>query len=272
MMLRRLTIVRAVPGRLLRPGCLGLVLFFAACGPKFGTDALEHRHPRMEEAARLVQQQDLEGAMAIYRRLLRREPEFATAHLQLGMAYQTLRDPVAAAYHFRQYLDQRPEGPKAEIVEQMLQSELIRLVDQHPAIRAMQPPDIVELQDEIARLREQLQHAQMRLSRSEIEAEQARRNGVPERAAPRRDSTPAPEPADTAARERTAPVSAETTRPQQEPATASRTYVVRPGDNLSLISQRMYNTPNRWREIMDANREKLPNERSLRPGQTLVIP
>jgi len=253
------------PGRLLRLAWLGLALLSAACGPKSGTDAVEHEHPRMREAARLVQQQDLEGAMAIYRRLLRRDPEFAAAHLQLGMAYQTLRDPVAAAYHFRQYLDQRPEGAKAEIVEQMLQSELIRLVDQHPAIRAMQPPDLVELQDEIARLREQLQHARMRLSRYEVEAEHVRRNGGPERS-----ERPAPpvEP-----RERAAPAATAVPAPAAQPSSAeSRTYVVRPGDNLSVISQRVYNTPHRWREILNANRETLPNERSLRPGQTLVIP
>lgn len=250
------------------PGLFVLILFFSACGRKSGTDALEHEHPRMKEAARLVQQQDLEGAMAIYERLLRRDPEFATAHLQLGMAYQTLRDPVAAAYHFRRYLDQRPEGAKAEIVEQMLQSELIRLVDQHPAIRAMQPPDIVELQDEIARLREQLQHAQMRLSRFEVEAQQTRRNGTGGG-----DSAPPPSaPQDSAgpsARPQAEPTPAVSAAPS---APASRTYTVRPGDNLSVISQRMYNTPHRWREILEANRETLPNERALRPGQTLVIP
>jgi TolA-binding protein len=254
---RRSRFVRQV----LFTGCL---LVMAACAPRSGTDALEHEHPRMQQAARLVQQQDLDGAMEIYRQLLRRDPEFATAHLQLGMAYQTLRDSVAAAYHFRQYLDQRPEGAKAEIVEQMLQSELIRLVDQHPAIRAMQPPDVVELQDEIARLREQLQTAQMNLSRKEIELQQTRRGGG-EPASSRAAPTPVPD-------VRTATAAAATPTPLPEPAPEARTYVVRPGDNLEAISLRMYGTRHRWREIMEANSEILPNERSLRPGQTLVIP
>lgn len=259
-------------GRMIfRSGILGAALLFAACGPKSGTDALEHEHPRMQEAARLVQQQDLEGAMAIYEGLLRRDPEFATAHLQLGMAYQTLRDPVAAAYHFRRYLDERPEGAKAEIVEQMLQSELIRLVDQHPAIRAMQPPDVVELQDEIAQLREQLQLAQMRLSRFELEANQPGRSEADRSSSPRTQASRT-ETAPTEDRTRTVPPPNGTAESPDVSVPETRTYVVRPGDVLSAISQRMYNTPHRWREIMEANPDQLPNERSLRPGQTLVIP
>lgn len=248
-----------------RVACLVPVLVWAACGPKSGSDTLEHGHPRMQEAARLIQQQDLEGALAIYARLLRQNPEFASAHLQMGMAYQTLRDPVAAAYHFRRYLEQRPEGAKAEIVVQMMQSELIRLVDQHPAIRAMQPPDVLELQDEISRLREQLQQAQLQRSRLELEARQARlkSDSIP--------ATPAVVPVEAPPRMQAV---------QEEPPhlltpsveELTRTYVVRPGDHLSAISQRMYNTPHRWREILDANREILPTERSLRPGQTLIIP
>lgn len=252
------------PASTFRPACLTLILFLSACGPKSGSDALEHGHPRMQEAARLIQQQDLEGAMAIYARLLRQNPEFASAHLQMGMAYQTLRDPVAAAYHFRQYLEQRPGGPKAEIVVQMMQSELIRLVDQHPAIRAMQPPDVLELQDEISRLREQLQQAQLHRSRLEVEASQARLKSNPIPAAPA--VVPVEEPP------RMQAVQEEPHIPIPSVAELTRTYVVRPGDHLSAISQRMYSTPHRWREILDANREILPTERSLRPGQILIIP
>lgn len=51
-----------------------------------------------------------------------------------------------------------------------------------------------------------------------------------------------------------------------------RTYVVQRNDTLSGISQKMYNTPNRWRDIYEANRNVLPAPERLSPGQTLVIP
>lgn len=272
MMRGRPSLLQKLSGRSVRGAVLAVVLCLTACGRKSGTDALEHEHPRMKEAARLVQQQDLEGAIAIYEKLLRRDPEFATAHLQLGMAHQTLQDPVAAAYHFRRYLDQRSEGEKAKIVEQMLQSELIRLVDQHPAIRAMQPPDIIELRDENARLREQVQQTQMRLARLEVESNQSRRTGgnVENRPAV---ATPAPVTGgDVAASTVDAGGRSGVDSVEERVVEEARRYTVRSGDNLSVISQRMYNTPHRWREILEANRETLPTERSLRPGQILVIP
>lgn len=51
---------------------------------------------------------------------------------------------------------------------------------------------------------------------------------------------------------------------------AARTYVVKAGDNLSRISQKMYGSTAHWRAIGDANH--LPNPDLIRPGQVLKIP
>lgn len=49
-------------------------------------------------------------------------------------------------------------------------------------------------------------------------------------------------------------------------------YVVRPGDTLAEISNRQYGTTAHWRLILEANRDRLKDERSIRPGQSIVIP
>jgi len=50
-------------------------------------------------------------------------------------------------------------------------------------------------------------------------------------------------------------------------------YVVRPGDTLSEISQRIYGRSRLWRLIRDANRELVGDGGELiRPGMTLKIP
>lgn len=49
-------------------------------------------------------------------------------------------------------------------------------------------------------------------------------------------------------------------------------YVVRRGDSLSVISRKVYGTSKRWREILAANKELLPNERALKAGMKIVIP
>lgn len=57
------------------------------------------------------------------------------------------------------------------------------------------------------------------------------------------------------------------------PAAGSGTeYVVKPGDTLAGIAQRHYGSSSRWRVILDANRDRLKDERSLRPGQTIILP
>ena len=57
-----------------------------------------------------------------------------------------------------------------------------------------------------------------------------------------------------------------------EAAPGSRTHVVKKGDTLAVISRKYYGTTMKWRAILEANKGILPDERSLKPGMTLVIP
>jgi nucleoid-associated protein YgaU len=51
-----------------------------------------------------------------------------------------------------------------------------------------------------------------------------------------------------------------------------RTYQVQPGDTLSSISRKVYQSPNRWKDILDANQNQLSNPDELKPGQTIILP
>jgi chromosome segregation ATPase len=55
-------------------------------------------------------------------------------------------------------------------------------------------------------------------------------------------------------------------------STETRAHTVANGENLSAISARYYGTPNRWRDIFDANREVMSSPNQLAPGTTLRIP
>ncbi|NIA07674.1 MAG: LysM peptidoglycan-binding domain-containing protein [Actinobacteria bacterium] len=65
--------------------------------------------------------------------------------------------------------------------------------------------------------------------------------------------------------------SAAATSPQPALRTA-RTYTVKPGDTLSDIASAKLGSSRRWRQIMDLNRDQLPDEYSLRPGMVLKLP
>jgi nucleoid-associated protein YgaU len=53
---------------------------------------------------------------------------------------------------------------------------------------------------------------------------------------------------------------------------APEEYIVQEGDTLSSIAQEVYGESRLWTQIRDANRDRLPDEGSLKIGQKLRIP
>jgi LysM repeat protein len=51
-----------------------------------------------------------------------------------------------------------------------------------------------------------------------------------------------------------------------------RTYVVQAGDTLESISKKFYQTPSRWKDVLDANQNQLSNPGELKAGQTIILP
>jgi nucleoid-associated protein YgaU len=62
------------------------------------------------------------------------------------------------------------------------------------------------------------------------------------------------------------------TRATFTPGQPARTHTISLGETLSGIALRYYGTATRWPEILAANRDVLPNERSFVAGRTLRIP
>ena len=52
----------------------------------------------------------------------------------------------------------------------------------------------------------------------------------------------------------------------------ARTYTVEKGDNLSVISKRVYGKSKYWKQIFDANRGTIENPDRIYPGQTITLP
>jgi nucleoid-associated protein YgaU len=123
----------------------------------------------------------------------------------------------------------------------------------------------VPLAAQTVALREQLRQTQAQMTAYAEENSQLKNRlavgaSAPGRGAPVVATPPSPAPAPAPA----APA----------PATAAgpRAHRIVAGDTLVKISQTYYGTPNRWNEILEANREALRDEKSLVIGRTLVIP
>ena len=52
----------------------------------------------------------------------------------------------------------------------------------------------------------------------------------------------------------------------------TRTYTVVAGDSLSKIAKKIYGDGGRWKEIFEANKDKIKNPDLIHPGQVLKIP
>lgn len=53
---------------------------------------------------------------------------------------------------------------------------------------------------------------------------------------------------------------------------AQKTYTVQSGDTLTKIAQTVYGDGTRWKEILEANRDQIPNPDIIQIGQELIIP
>ena len=49
-------------------------------------------------------------------------------------------------------------------------------------------------------------------------------------------------------------------------------YIVQRGDSLWKISQMAYNDSGKWKKIFEANRDKIKDVKSLKPGEIIIIP
>jgi nucleoid-associated protein YgaU len=54
--------------------------------------------------------------------------------------------------------------------------------------------------------------------------------------------------------------------------TKTRVYQVQSGETLQSISRKIYGTPNRWKDLLDANMTQIRTPSELKPGQTIILP
>jgi tetratricopeptide (TPR) repeat protein len=197
-----------------------------------------------------LQRGNNEAALRCFERIIQLSPkQSAEAHLESGEIYLNHRkDPIAAIYHYREYLAQVPSGRQSPLVRQRITTAEKVYLSQIPPLRHVtdgDPSDLLHslklLQDENSRLRRQLVALQAGTN--------SNKPSTGENSAS--DNPPA--------------------GVRKDPA-KTRHYAVTKGDTLSSISQKVYGTPGRWKDIFSANRQSLPSPSQLTIGQVLDIP
>jgi len=93
------------------------------------SDATAEQEVNYLRAKKLDEQQDFQAAAEFYKKTLSVNPDFAKAHLELGLlSDEKLGDPIAAIYHYRRYLELRPDSEKRQLVEDFIERAKLSLV------------------------------------------------------------------------------------------------------------------------------------------------
>lgn len=218
-------------------------------------------------------------AMSAFMKVTSKRSDAPESHFELGRIYlDHMNDPDSAIYHFKKYLESKPNSQASPMVRQMIETARKRIVASIPEspfennIRRLELEELLQkVQKENLELKQKLMAAAEKIEKLEASQTVVVAQKAPERAAqPARQSQSQPRQQaqnQTAQRPQT---------PAQTPVAVRRdtpsSYVVQPGDTLSSISRKAYGSPNKWREIYNANRDRLATPEALKPGQTLKIP
>ena len=212
-----------------------LLLFFV-CGlagcDRMGNSRYEQL---MQDADNKSAQGDFERAVNLYEAALDDSPRGAEVHYKLALLYDDkLNDPVSALHHFKRYLALNPNGPHAKDVKDSIKRDEIAALTTLSGDSVITRAEAARLRNENLTLHKQLEErAASRTALEKLERSDVKKAGSKK---------------------------------------TGQTYVVQSGDTLFSISRKFYNSPKRWKAILEANRKSIRNPKDLTVGQTLVIP
>lgn len=244
----------------------------------------ETNEPSYEEGRRLLRQGKEQAALAAFSRVIASRSDGAPeSHLEVGLLYEEeIKDPISAIYHFRKYLELKPNSPQSDLVRQQIDNSIKSFARTLPA----QPLENQILRNDLLDVVEKLKKENNRLK-----DEVASLRGNAALAGLSRGSVAdltsgASSPATTSTRHSpitSVPISDEDDRPvarptrpesvPERPAANRRIHSVVKGDTLYGLARRYYNSSARVKDIVAANRGSLNSANDpLQIGMQLVIP
>lgn len=248
----------------------GLSLF-TGCSQSGSVEVLsEEEDPVFRRArdlyARGMENEALENFLKLIQKRNGNAPE---SHLDAGNIYlKHLRDPVSAIYHFKHYealmrrSSREDADTRIDLVEERIKAATKEFAMTFDAKIYQDPLERLKLLDTIEKLREENETLKEQLIES--------RNRQQQYSIASQQNQPVAQQSERSERLNT-PIQ---TEQRLAPATTEqgRTYVIQPGDSLYKISREVYGSGARWREILEANRDRIPDEKNLKVGTRIRIP
>lgn len=214
-----------------------------------------------------------EEALSAFLRVIDARRDSPESHFEAGYIYlQEMKDPISAIYHFKCYIQLKPDSNQIVQVEQLIetaQKEFVRQLPANPYEGQFNGINLLDLVDGLKQENEILKRESV-AAKIRVKQLEAILGGA------RRTSTNMPVNVESLASDQRASTvdqsSSLTANLPLDPAAVPRAYTVQSGDSLSSISRKFYGTVSRWNDIYQANRDRMSSENALRVGQDLRIP
>ena len=198
----------------------------------------------LKDADAKVASGDFLDAISLYEEALDGSTGSAEIHYRLALLYDDkMSDPLSALHHFKRYLTVAPGGPRANEVKNFMKRDELALMTTLSGDSLVTRAEAARLRNENLALRKQASEHAEQLRNASSAAEKKSQTA--------RGQKPSPSPKRTG---------------------VARTHVVQQGDTLFSLSRLYYNSPHRWKDILEANGSSIDDPEKLKLGQTLTIP
>ena len=198
----------------------------------------------VKDADRRVSDGDFLHAINLYESALDGSTGSAEIHYKLALLYDDkMKDPLSALHHFKRYLTIAPGGTRASDVKEFMKRDELALVTSMSGDSVVTRGEAARLKNENLNLRKQLEERSAQVRAATAVADKSGRGAKGDK-----------------------------TAGKATPKGPSRSHVVQPGDTLFSLSRLYYNSPDKWKAILDANEKSIDDPGKLKIGQTLTIP
>lgn len=206
---------------------------------------LEKDEPLFKKAQQFLKENRQNDAFSALSMLSEKRKDIDETHLELGRLYLDFqKDPIFAIYHFRQYLLKNPQGRLAETVLQLIETAKKEFARSLPfSNQQTESSEYLNLVEVLKQVRKENSELRNKLTSLMHNVSKTKSTDT-------------------------------TDKNKQTKAISSNihTYTVETGDTLSKISAKVYGSAVKWKQIFEANKDKLPSPNSLKVGMELQIP